>query len=64
MLWFLPWRMVAWMILCGVVLGFLIAVLIEAPAYAGGGARQVVGALGSGVLVGGFSECCRAFFAE
>jgi hypothetical protein len=52
--WFFMWRMVAWMIFCGVVLGVLIAILIEILGYAGGGAGELAGALGRGALTGGF----------
>jgi len=55
--------MVARMISCSVALGVLIAVLIEISGYAGGGAGEVVGALGRGALIGGFSECYRALYA-
>ena len=47
-------RMVAWMISCGVVVGVLIAVAIEITGYTGGGAGEIVGALGRGALIGGF----------
>jgi hypothetical protein len=52
--WFFVWRMVAWMIFCGVVLGVLIAILIEILGHAEGGTGEVVGALGRGALAGGF----------
>jgi hypothetical protein len=63
LVWFFVRRMVVRMISCGVALGVFIAVLIEISGYAGGGAGEVVGALGRGALIGGFSDCYRALFA-
>lgn len=54
LLWFFFWRMVGWMIASGVAVGVVIAFLIEIRFYAGGGAGEVVGALGRGALIGGF----------
>ena len=54
LIWFFMWRMVDWTISCGVAVGVLVATLIEILGYAGGGAGEVVGALGLGALIGGF----------
>jgi len=58
--WFLLWRMVGWLIGSGVALGVVIAslieiaILIQISGDAVGGVEEVVGALGRGVLIGGF----------
>jgi len=52
LIWFFVWRMVGWMISSGVAVGVLVALLIEIPFYAGGGAGEVVGALGRDALIG------------
>lgn len=52
--WFFVWRMVLWMLAFGVLVGVLIASVIEAGFYAGGGVSEVVGALWLGVRVGCF----------
>lgn len=54
LLWYFVWRMVAWVISCGVILGLPIALLTEIPFYAVGDAEEVVDALAPGALLGGF----------